>query len=93
MNQAPIALLPAGAPRTTIGRGLDSPMVTRDSVLRQRLATILVAEDQGPVLQVMQRTGSHLARVVADDGAIIGVVFLEDVIEELVGEIRDAAHT
>ena len=33
-----------------------------------------------------------MARVVDRDGATLGVATLEDVIEELVGEIRDAAH-
>jgi CBS domain containing-hemolysin-like protein len=33
-----------------------------------------------------------MARVVDGDGATIGLVALEDLIEELVGEIRDAAH-
>jgi CBS domain containing-hemolysin-like protein len=37
----------------------------------------------------MQRSGVHLARVEAD-GACVGVVFLEDILEELVGEVRDA---
>ncbi len=40
-------------------------------------------------LSVMRVTGAHVAEVV-DDGATVGVVFLEDVIEVLVGEIRDA---
>jgi CBS domain containing-hemolysin-like protein len=44
------------------------------------------------VLQTMQITGSHLARVVAEDGRVVGVVFLEDVIEELVGEVSDSSH-
>ncbi|WP_277209866.1 hemolysin family protein [Isoptericola croceus] len=40
-------------------------------------------------LRAMQRSGAHLARV--DDGArTVGVVFLEDILEELVGEVRDA---
>ena len=43
-------------------------------------------------LEVLQRRGSHMARVVDDAGATVGVATLEDVIEELVGEIRDAAH-
>ncbi|KRB73831.1 hypothetical protein ASE01_17590 [Nocardioides sp. Root190] len=43
-------------------------------------------------LEVLQRRGSHMARVVTGDGTTIGVAALEDVIEELVGEIRDAAH-
>ncbi len=43
-------------------------------------------------LQTLQAKGSHMARVVDADGAVVGVATLEDVIEELVGEIRDAAH-
>jgi len=43
-------------------------------------------------LETLQRRGAHLGRVVADDGGVVGVIALEDVLEELVGEIRDAAH-
>ena len=43
-------------------------------------------------MSVMQRTGSHLARVIGPDGLTQGVLFLEDVIEQLVGEIRDATQ-
>jgi len=39
----------------------------------------------------MQRANAHLARV-EEGGAVIGVVALEDVLEELVGEIRDEAQ-
>jgi CBS domain containing-hemolysin-like protein len=51
--------------------------------------------DQGDrlraILRTMQQSGAHLARVVGDDGDTAGVVALEDVLEELVGEIRDEA--
>ncbi|WP_109505725.1 hemolysin family protein [Nocardioides speluncae] len=43
-------------------------------------------------LETLQRRGAHLARVVDDDGDLLGLATLEDVLEELVGEIRDAAH-
>lgn len=43
-------------------------------------------------LKVMQARGSHMARVVDDDGRLLGFVTLEDVLEELVGEVRDAAQ-
>ena len=33
-----------------------------------------------------------MGQVVGDDGGVLGLVALEDVLEELVGEIRDAAH-
>ena len=43
-------------------------------------------------LETLQRRGAHMARVVDDRGELVGLVTLEDVIEELVGEIRDGAH-
>jgi CBS domain containing-hemolysin-like protein len=44
------------------------------------------------VLATMQGSGSHLARVEDAAGRVLGVVALEDVLEELVGEIRDEAQ-
>jgi CBS domain containing-hemolysin-like protein len=43
-------------------------------------------------LAVLQAKGAHMARVVDGDGVLLGIITLEDVIEELVGEIRDASH-
>jgi CBS domain containing-hemolysin-like protein len=43
-------------------------------------------------LETLQRRGAHMALVVGQDGEVLGLATLEDVIEELVGEIRDAAH-
>jgi CBS domain containing-hemolysin-like protein len=43
-------------------------------------------------LEILQRQGSHLAVVSDGDANFLGLATLEDVIEELVGEIRDAAH-
>jgi CBS domain containing-hemolysin-like protein len=40
-------------------------------------------------LVAMQRSGAHLARVNGSDGETQGIIMLEDVLEELVGEIRD----
>lgn len=56
------------------------------------LASVQVGDDAEDVLETMQRSASHLARVVDDDGRTVGVVFLEDVLEELVGEVRDATQ-
>jgi CBS domain containing-hemolysin-like protein len=40
----------------------------------------------------LRRTGSHVARVFDESGATKGVLFLEDIIEELVGEVQDATR-
>lgn len=56
------------------------------------LANLGPEDEIEDAMAVMQRTGSHLARVVGADGATQGVLFLEDVIEQLVGEIRDATQ-
>ncbi len=44
------------------------------------------------VLATMQRSNAHLARVREADGTVLGVAALEDVLEELVGEIRDESQ-
>ncbi len=58
----------------------------------RRLATVQMADEVEDVLRAMQLTGSHLARVVDPHGEPVGVVFLEDVLEELVGEVTDASQ-
>ena len=44
------------------------------------------------VLAQMQARGIHLASVADSEGSALGVVFLEDIIEELVGEVHDATR-
>lgn len=56
------------------------------------LANLSLDEEIEDALAVMQRTGSHLARVIGPGGQTHGVLFLEDVLEELVGEIRDTTQ-
>jgi CBS domain containing-hemolysin-like protein len=72
-----------------------------DEVRRQRVVEdkwirpfALVRDDAllHDTLEKLQRRGAHMARVVDADGTTLGVATLEDVIEELVGEIRDSAH-
>jgi CBS domain containing-hemolysin-like protein len=55
-------------------------------------ATVTVDDSLHDTLETLQRRGAHMARVVDQAGATLGLATLEDVIEELVGEIRDAAH-
>ena len=63
-----------------IARGWIRPLVVVDSGSRLR-----------EVLATMQRASAHLARVEDQTGRLLGVVALEDVLEELVGEVRDEA--
>lgn len=44
------------------------------------------------VLETMQGSGAHLARVCDPVSGTVGVVALEDVLEELIGEVRDATR-
>ncbi len=41
-------------------------------------------------LRHMQRTGTHCAQVHDREGRILGVLYLEDILEKLVGEVRDS---
>lgn len=53
------------------------------------LATETELED---ALASMRRGGQHLAKAVEADGTVKGVIFLEDILEELVGEVQDATR-
>lgn len=64
-----------------IDESLIRPLPTVRSKLRLRGA-----------LEQMITADSHLARVVDDRGGTVGVVTLEDVLEELIGEVRDATR-
>jgi len=56
------------------------------------LATVGPDDVLHEALESLQRRGAHMARVVTREGAVLGLVTLEDVLEELVGEIRDGSH-
>ena len=58
----------------------------------RQLGTLGDTEEVEDALAAMRRSGAHLARVVDGTGRVTGVVFLEDVIEELVGEVSDATQ-
>ena len=56
------------------------------------LVSVSATDEIEDALAAMQRSGTHLARVHDEQGDVVGVLFLEDVIEELVGEIRDVTR-
>ncbi|UYN83904.1 MAG: HlyC/CorC family transporter [Microcella sp.] len=58
----------------------------------RRLVSIPGSADLEDALAIMRRSGAHLARSVDAEGNTAGVLFLEDIIEELVGEVHDATQ-
>jgi CBS domain containing-hemolysin-like protein len=69
--------------------GFELPVPTKRI---RRLVTVFAESDLEDALATMRRSGSHLARVVDAEGRTVGVLFLEDIIEELVGEVQDATR-
>jgi len=43
-------------------------------------------------LAQMRKSGAHIVRSFSSSGKIVGCLFLEDIIEELVGEIEDSTR-
>ena len=64
-------------------RGLKVGEVTRDVKLLPGTKKVL------PTLSEMRREGHHIAVVVDEYGGTAGIVTLEDLIEEVIGDIRD----
>ena len=58
----------------------------------RQLISISRGMDLEDALAAMRRSGVHLARVFDDSDQTRGVLFLEDIIEELVGEVQDATR-
>src|SRR5690554_187843 len=58
----------------------------------RQLISIFRETDLEDALATMRRSGVHIARVFDEDGGTTGVLFLEDIIEELVGEVQDATR-
>ena len=56
------------------------------------MVSMLETTDLEDALALMRRSGRHLAQVRDDRGDVQSVLFLEDVIEELVGEVQDATE-
>ncbi|WP_420124220.1 hemolysin family protein [Nakamurella sp.] len=75
---------------------VDLPAQRRDQPVPaeriRELPTVAPTTDLRTALDRMRRIGAHLAQLVTADGAVVGVVMLEDVIEALIGEVQDATR-
>jgi CBS domain containing-hemolysin-like protein len=69
------------------GRPLDD--ISLADVIRQRVFFAAETQKIGQLLREMQARRMHLAVVVDEFGGTSGIVTLEDIVEEIVGEIQD----
>jgi CBS domain containing-hemolysin-like protein len=56
------------------------------------MATLRAELPLDDALTVMRRAATHLAQVADASGRVLGLVAMEDVLEMLVGEVRDPSH-
>lgn len=80
-----VGILYAKTYLTALSRGEDRAM--RDFLLPARFVHASTRIDK--ILLDMQREHMHMAVVVDDYGGVTGIITLEDILEELVGEIWD----
>jgi CBS domain containing-hemolysin-like protein len=67
----------------------DASAVVLENVVRKPVFFAAESQKIGALLREMQRRRSHLAVVVDEFGGAAGIVTLEDIVEEIVGEIQD----
>jgi CBS domain containing-hemolysin-like protein len=101
-SRFPVRRGPANAPddpiigfvhaKDTLGLGAEERRQPLPPRRMRPLVPIPAAMPLAEVLASLQRAGSHLGLVVDRDGTALGVIALEDVVEEFVGEIDDASH-
>jgi CBS domain containing-hemolysin-like protein len=77
--------------KDVLGDGHQRDLRLSDGAIRP-LAAVPVGAPLREALRQLQAGGSHVAAATDAAGRITGVVMLEDVLEELVGEIRDASR-
>lgn len=70
-----------------------SPATTPVPLSRiRRLPELLASSTLDEAITILRRKQSHLAKVIDETGAEVGVVALDDLVEEYVGTVRDSTH-
>src|SRR5690625_1631950 len=77
--------------KDVLGLGDDPAAVLERAAVRP-LPRVPAALSLAEALSRLRRTNSHLALVTAADGAVVAMVTLEDLVEDLVGTVRDGTH-
>lgn len=77
-----------GDPANIIGVIVAKDLLVAPAIRVRRINRVKTDARALDVLRQMQRRGEHLAVVEDDSGTVKGIVSLEDLLEELVGEIR-----
>jgi len=75
---------------------LDTDPASRNRPVDRRcirpLGDIRTTDTLQTALATLRRSGSHLARLIDDNGQTGGLIALEDILEQLVGEVADATR-
>lgn len=65
-------------------------LIPRSDIRRLPLISVTLPLDDA--LAALRRASAHLGAVIDASGAVIGIVALEDLVEEFVGTVRDGTH-
>jgi CBS domain containing-hemolysin-like protein len=70
----------------------DNPHAVVDLAMVRPLPLVRESMPLAEALSQLRRTKSHLALVTAKDGGVVAMVALADLVEDLVGTVRDGMH-
>ncbi|MFF5989530.1 hemolysin family protein [Prauserella flavalba] len=70
----------------------DDPASTVPVAKTRNLTELPLYARLDKALSAMRREGSHLAKAVDSSARVVGIVALEDLVEEYVGTVRDGTH-
>lgn len=71
---------------------VDDPGAVLDLATVRPLPEVPASMPSPEALSRLRRSNSHLALVTGDDGDVVAMVALEDLVEDLVGTVRDGTH-